>query len=71
MSKNIATNSEYTRVILNRSLTVDKNSKSGLGFREKGDSSLIVSVNNKQMACNLCYSQKYVSWLNFLIFTCN
>ena len=32
---------------------------------------MIGSVDNKQMVCNLCYSQKYVKWSHFLTFTCN
>ena len=71
MLNNIAANREDTRVILNRGLTVDENSKSGLGLRGKVDSSLIGSVDNKQMVRNLCYSQKYVQWSHFLTFTCN
>ena len=71
MLNNIAANREDTRVILNRGLTVDENSKSGLGLRGKGDSSLIGSVDNKQIVRNLCYSQKYVQWSHFLTFTCN
>ena len=48
MLNNIAANREDTRVILNRGLTVDENSKSGLGLRGKGDSSLIGLVDNKK-----------------------
>ena len=58
-------------MILNRGLTVDENSNSGLGLRGKGDSSPIGSFDNKQMVRNLCYSQNYVSWTHFLTFTCN
>ena len=71
MLNNITANREDTRVILNRGSTVDENSNSGLGLRGKGDSSLIGSVDNKQMVRNLYYSQKYISWTHFLTFTCN
>ena len=71
MLTNITANHEDSRIILNRGLTVDENSKSGLGLRGKGDSALIGSVDNRQMVRNLCYSQKYINWTHFLTFTCN
>ena len=56
---NLAANHEDTRLILNRGLTVADDVKGGLGLRGKGDSSLLESIDNKQMVKNLCFSQKY------------
>ena len=56
---NLAVNHEDTHLILNRGLTVADDAKGGLGLRGKGGSSLLESIDNKQMVKNLCFSQKY------------
>ena len=71
MLTNASANHEDTRLILNRGLTVGDDKTGGLGLRGKGDSSLLESVDNKQMVRNLCMSQKYVQWDHFLTHTCN
>ena len=58
-------------MILNRGLTVGDDKTGGLGVRGKGDSSLLESVDNKQMVRNLCMSQKFIAWDHFLTHTCN
>ena len=71
MLTNVSANHEDTRMILNRGLTIGEDKKGGLGLRCKGDSSLLESVDNKEMVRNLCISQKYVGWDHFLTHTCN
>ena len=71
MLTNASANHEDTRLILNRGLTVGVDKTGGLGLRGKGDSSLLESVDNKQMVRNLCMSQKYIGWDHFLTYTCN
>jgi predicted GIY-YIG superfamily endonuclease len=71
MLTNASANHEDTRLILNRGLTIGNDKTGGLGLRGKGDSSLLESVDNKQMVRNLCMSQKYVQWDHFLTHTCN
>jgi hypothetical protein len=66
MLTNISENHEETCLILNRGLTIGEDKTGGLGLRGKGDSSLLESFDNKQMVCNLCMSQKYISWDHFL-----
>ena len=70
MLTNLTANHEDTRLILNRGLAID-NETGKMGLRGKGDSALLESVDNKQMVRNLCFSQKYAPWDNFLTYTCN
>ena len=68
---NFSMNRKDSRIILNRGLTVDNESKNGYGVRCKNDSSLFESVDNKQMVRNLCASSKKHHMDLFLTFTCN
>jgi predicted GIY-YIG superfamily endonuclease len=68
---NMAASQNDTRLVINRGLTVGKDKYGSLGVRGCNDSSLLGSVDSKQMVKNLCSSQKYVSWSYFLTFTAN
>ena len=68
---NLSLNHQDSRIVLNRGLTVDSNTTSGMGVRCKNDSSLFEAVDSKQMVRNLCASQKYHKMDLFLTFTCN
>ena len=67
---NAVANSEDTRVMIRRGVTVNKES-GDLGLRGSGDSSLLDSFDSKQMVRNLCASQQYHTMTHFLTFTCN
>ena len=71
MLTNLTANHTDTRIILNRGLTIGSDKTGGLAVRGKGDSSLLQSVDNKEMVRNLCFSQKYHKWDHFLTFTCS
>ena len=71
---NLAVNHEDSRIVLHRGLTVDKDSDIGLGVRGKknGDSSLLESIDSKQMVKNLSSAEKYIDSFDFFItLTCN
>ena len=69
---NLAASQNDTRLVINRGLTVAKDKYGNLGVRGgSGDSSLLGSVDSKQMVKNLCSSQKKTSWSFFLTFTAN
>ena len=68
---NLAANREDTRCILNHGLKVASDKMGGLGIRDKGDSPLLGSVDNKSMVRNLCSSQQWHPMDVFLTFTCN
>ena len=67
---NAVANSEDTRVMIRRGVTVNQES-GDLGLRGSGDSSLLDSFDSKQMVRNLCASQQYHTMTHFLTFTCN
>ena len=59
---NLAVSQNDTRLIINRGLAVSKEKYGNLGVRGgNGDSSLLGSVDSKQMVKNLCSSQKKTS----------
>ena len=68
---NLAASKSDTRLIINRGLTVSSDKNKSLEVRGINDSSLLGSVDSKQMVKNLCTSQKYISWSYFLTFTAN
>jgi predicted GIY-YIG superfamily endonuclease len=68
---NMAASQCDTRLVINRGLTVGKEIYGNLGVRGNIDSTLLGSVDSKQMVKNLCTSQKYVKWDYFLTFTAN
>jgi predicted GIY-YIG superfamily endonuclease len=68
---NMAASQQDTRLVINRGLTVGKDKYGSLGVRGSNDSSLLGSVDSKQMVKNLCSSQKKVQWTHFLTFTSN
>ena len=68
---NLAASQSDTRLIINRGLTVSEDKYGNLGVRGNNDSSLLGSVDSKQMVKNLCTSQKKVSWSFFFTFTAN
>ena len=71
MLTNLTANHTDTHIILNIGLTIGNDKTGGLAVRGKGDSSLLQSVDNKEMVRNLCFSQKYHKWDHFLTFTCS
>ena len=68
---NLTSNYQHSRIVLNRGLALDDNSKRKIGIRCKNDSPLFQSVDSTQMVKNLCSSQKYHKMDLFLTFTCN
>ena len=56
---NIATNHQDNRIILNRGLTVDKDSPNQIGVRCKNDATMYESLDSMQVVRNLSASQKY------------
>ena len=69
---NLAASQTDTQLIIYRGLTVGNDSKGSLEVRGSGgDSSLLGSVDSKQMVKNLCTSQKNIDWSYFLTFTAN
>ena len=68
---NLTLNYQHSRIVLNRGLALDDNSKRKIGIRCKNDSPLFQSVDSTQMVKNLCSSQKYHKMDLFLTFTCN
>ena len=68
---NLAASQSDTRLIINRGLTVGNDSKGNLQVRGSKDSSLLGSVDSKQIVKNLYTSQKFLSWSYFLTFTAN
>jgi hypothetical protein len=68
---NLAASKSDTRLIINRGLTVSSDKNKNLEVRGINDSSLLGSIDSKQMVKNLCTSQKYISWSYFLTFTAN
>ena len=71
MMANLAASQSDTRLIIDRGLTVGKDKYNNLEVRGSSDSTLLGSVDSKQMVKNLCSSQKYISWSYFLTFTAN
>ena len=67
---NLTANNEYTRLVLNIDLSID-NKTVNIGLRVKGDTTLLGSVDNKEMVRNLCFSQNYAPWDPFSTCTCN
>ena len=67
---NAVANSEDTRIMIRRGVTVNQES-GDLGLRGTRDSSLLDSFDSKQMVRNLCASQQYHTMTHFLTFTCN
>lgn len=64
---NLAASQTDTRLIINRGLAVGNDSKGNLEVRGSGvDSSLLGSVDSKQMVKNLYTSQKNINWSYFL-----
>ena len=68
---NLAASHNDTRMIINRGLTISDDNDGNLGVRGCGDSSILGSIDSKQMVKNLCTSQKHISWSYFLTFTAN
>ena len=68
---NLAASQSDTRLIINRGITVGNDSNGNLQVRGSKDSSLLGSVDSKQMVKNLCTSQKFLSWSYFLTYTAN
>ena len=68
---NMAASQSDTRMVINRGLTTSKDKYGNLGVRSTNDSSLLGTVDSKQMVKNLCTSQKYIKWDYFLTFTAN
>ena len=71
---NLAVNHENHRIALHRGLTVDEENDIGLGIRgtKSGESSILESINSKQMMKNLSSSEKYIGSFDFVItLTCN
>lgn len=68
---NIMANHCDTRIILNRGLTVDDNSMSGLTIRGKDDNKLLESFESKQWVRNLCAGMAYHHDDYFATLTCN
>ena len=60
-----------TRLVINRDLTVSQNKNSNLGIKGSVDSSILGSIDSKNMVKNICTSHKYISWYYFLTFTEN
>lgn len=71
MLSNLSANHCDTGITINRGLSADKDDKGGLALRGKSDTSLMESIDSKQMGKNLCISQKFHEWNHFLTFTCN
>ena len=67
---NLALNRHDTRLVLNRGFQVADTS-SGLSVNGKNSSSLHDSIDSKKMVRNLCTSQKYKRFTEFLTLTCN
>lgn len=65
MMANLAASQSDTRLIIDRGLTVGKDKYNNLEVRGSSDSTLLGSVDSKQMVKNLCSSQKYISWSYF------
>ena len=69
---NLTFNHQDSIIVLNRGLTVDEENKNNLGLRCSHDSSLLGSIDSKQMVKNLSSSQKYIGPHDFFItLTCN
>ena len=69
---NPAASQTDTRLMINKDLTVGNDSKGNLEVRGyESNSSLLGSVDSKQMVKKLCTSQKNINWLYFLTFTVN
>ena len=70
---NLSVNHQDSRIVLNRGLTVGEDNKNnGLALRGSNDSSLLGSIDSKQMVKNLSSSQRYIGSHDFFItLTCN
>ena len=68
---NMAATHNDTRLVINRGLTVGEDKYGSLEVRGNSDSTILGSVDSKQMVKNLCTSQKYIKWSYFLTYTSN
>ena len=68
---NLAASQSDTRLIIDRGLTIGEDKYGNLGVRGRNDSTLLGSMDSKQMVKNLCTSQKKIQWSFFLTFTAN
>ena len=68
---NMETSQCDTRLVIKTGLTVWKDKYGSLDVRNVNDSTLLGSVDSKQMMKNLCTSQKFIKWDNILTFTAN
>ena len=63
--ENLAACRNYTRLVINRDLTVGDNKHDNLGVRGSRYYYILGSIDSKQMVKNICTSQKYISWSYF------
>ena len=70
---NLSVNHQDSRIVLNRGLTVSEDKQNnGLALRGSNDTSLLGSIDSKQMVKNLSSSQRYIGSHDFFItLTCN
>ena len=59
---NLAPYRNYTRLVINRGLTVSEDKNGNLGVRGSGDYYILSYLDSKHMMKNICTSQKYISW---------
>ena len=62
---NLAASRNDKILLINRGTTVSEDKHGNLGIRGSGDSSILVSIDSKQMMKNICTSQKDISWSYF------
>ena len=63
--ENLSASCKDIRLVITCSLTVREDKHGDFGVRGSGDSSILGSVDSKQMVKNIFTSQKYISWSYF------
>ena len=69
--ENISASINDTRLVINHGLNVSEDKQDTLSFTGNGDSSILGSVDSKNMAKSIFISQIYISCSNYLSFTAN